>query len=68
MTLLQQGISEPVFYGDLIYKFNSIFEKPNFSDQLKKISKRYKMDIACILCDSLHVVAKFEVFFSSDYL
>ena len=23
-TLLQQGISEPIFHGDLIYKFNHI--------------------------------------------
>ena len=31
-TLLQQGISEPIFYGDLVYKFKRIVEKPNFSD------------------------------------
>ena len=40
-TLLQQGISEPIFYGDLVYKFIRIVGKPNFSDQLKKIVKRY---------------------------
>ena len=40
-TLLQQGISEPIFYGDLIYKFKRIVGKPNFSDQFKKIVKRY---------------------------
>ena len=40
-TLLQQGISEPIFYGDLVYKFKRIVEKPNFSDQFKKIVKRY---------------------------
>ena len=40
-TLLQQGISEPIFYGDLVYKFKRIVGKPNFSDQLKKIVKRY---------------------------
>ena len=38
---LQQGISEPMFYGDLVYKFKGIVEKPNFSDQFKKIIKRY---------------------------
>ena len=38
-TLLQQGISEPVFYGDLVYKFKTIVGKPNFSDQLKNIIK-----------------------------
>ena len=40
-TLLQQGISEPIFYGDLVYKFKRIVGKPNFSDQFKKIIKRY---------------------------
>ena len=40
-TLLQQGISEPIFYGDLVYKFKGIVGKPNFSDQFKKIVKRY---------------------------
>ena len=34
-TLLQQGISEPIFYGDLVYKFKRIVGKSNFSDQLK---------------------------------
>ena len=29
------------FYGDLIYKFKRIVGKPNFSDQFKKIVKRY---------------------------
>ena len=38
-TLLQQGISEPIFYGDLVYKFKRIVWKPNFSDQFKKDSK-----------------------------
>ena len=40
-TLLQQGISEPIFYGDLVYKFKRIVGKPNFSDQFKKLVKRY---------------------------
>ena len=25
-TLLQQGISEPIFYGDLVYKFKQMLE------------------------------------------
>ena len=55
-TLLQQGISEPVFYGDLVYKFKRIVGKRIFSDQFKKIIKRYKkkLDIVWISCDSLH--------------
>ena len=40
-TLLQQGISEHIFYCDLMYKFKRIIVKPNFIDQLKKINKRY---------------------------
>ena len=35
-TLLQQGISEPIFYDDLVYKFKRIVGKSNFSDQLKR--------------------------------
>ena len=41
-TLLQQGISEPIFYGDFVYKFNIIVGNSNFSDQFKKIVKQYK--------------------------
>ena len=40
-SLLQQGISEPIFYGDLVYKFKRIVGEPIFSDQFKKIIKRY---------------------------
>ena len=41
-TLLQQGISKSVFYGDLVYRFTIIVGKLNYSDQFKKIIKRYK--------------------------
>ena len=34
-------MSEPIFYGDLVYKFKRIVGKPNFTDQFKKIVKRY---------------------------
>ena len=40
---LQQGISEPVFYGDLVYKFKRIVGKHSSSDQFKMIIKRSKM-------------------------
>ena len=30
-----------IFYGDLVYKFKIIVGKPNFSDQFRKIIKRY---------------------------
>ena len=41
-TLLHQGLSEPEFYGDLIYKFKIIVGRVDFSDQSKKIIVRYK--------------------------
>ena len=36
ITLLHEGISEPVLYGDLVYKFERVNGKPCFSDQLKR--------------------------------
>ena len=41
-TLLQQGISEPEFYGDLVYRFRKIVGKSNFSKQFRKLINRYK--------------------------
>ena len=41
-TLLQQGISEPEFYGDLVYKFRKIVGKSNFSEHFRKLINRYK--------------------------
>ena len=32
-SLLRQGLSEPEFYGDLVYKFKTISGMTNFSDQ-----------------------------------
>ena len=40
--LLQQGISNPEFYGDLVYKFKKIMVNPNFSDLFKRIVNRFK--------------------------
>ena len=36
-TLLHQGLSEPEFYGDLVYKFKKIEGRADFSDQFRKI-------------------------------
>ena len=41
-ALLQQGISDPIFYGNLVYKIKIIVGNRNISDQFKKIIKRYK--------------------------
>ena len=43
-ALLQQGISVPIFYGDLVYKFKIIVRNPNFRDQFKKLSNVIKKD------------------------
>ena len=40
--LMQQGICNPEFYGDLVYKFEKIIENPNFSKLLKRIVNRFK--------------------------
>ena len=41
-TLLHQDLSEPEFYGDLVYKFKKIVHRADFSDQFRKIIVRYK--------------------------
>ena len=41
-TLLHQGLSEPEFYGDLVYKFKKIAGRVDFLDQFRKIIVRYK--------------------------
>ena len=40
--LLQEGLSEPEFYGDLVYKFRKIIGKNDFPYHFKKIIVRYK--------------------------
>ena len=42
-TLLHQGLSEPEFYSDLVYKLKKKNVcRPDFSDQFRKIIVRYK--------------------------
>ena len=40
--LLQEGLSEPEFYGDLVYKFRKIICKNDFPYHFKKIIVRYE--------------------------
>ena len=40
--LMQKGICNPEFYGDLVYKFKKIIGNPNFSNLLKRIVNRFK--------------------------
>ena len=41
-SLLKQGLSEPEFYGRLVYKFKEIVGRNDISDQFRKIVIRYK--------------------------
>ena len=63
-TLLQQGILEPEFYGDLVYRFRKIVGKSNFSEQFRKLINRYKRigysldimrQIACLVVNPIIV-------------
>ena len=40
--LLHQGLSEPEFYGDLVYKFKKIEGRADFSDHFRKFIVRYE--------------------------
>ena len=40
--LLQQRMSEPEFYGDLVYRIRKIVGKSNFAEQCRKLSNRIK--------------------------
>ena len=62
--LMQQGICNPEFYGDLVYKFKKIIGNPNFSNLLKRIVIRfmragYSLDImrqiACLVFNPIMV-------------
>ena len=69
---MQQGICNPEFYGDLIYKFKKIIRNPNFSNLFKRIVNRFKragysLDIlrqtACLAFNPI-MVEGYPAFFS----
>ena len=69
---MQQGISYPEFYGDLVYKFKKIIGNPKFSDLFRRIVKRFKrtgynLDIvrqtACLIFNPI-VVDDYAALFS----
>ena len=41
-SLLNQGLSEPEFYRDLVYKLKRIIGRTDFSDQFRQIIIRHK--------------------------
>ena len=40
--LMQQGICNPEFYGDLVNRFKKVLGNPNFFDLFKRIVNRFK--------------------------
>ena len=57
--LLNQGLSEPEQYGDLVYKFRKIVGRNDFSDQFGKIIICYKRTgynmTACLVVNTFMV-------------
>ena len=41
-TLLREGLSEPEFYGDSVYKFKKLIRRNDFSFQFRKFITRYR--------------------------
>ena len=63
-SLLRQGLSEPDFYGDLVYKLKKIVGSNNFSVEFFKIISNYKkighninvlQQTACLVANSITV-------------
>ena len=57
-TLLREGLSEPEFYGDLVYKLKKLIGRNDFSFQFRinhyALQTYIYKDITKMLCDSLH--------------
>ena len=59
-TLLLQGLLEPEFYGDLVYKFRKIIAINDFPCHFKKIVVRYKtigynINLSCLVVNPIKV-------------
>ena len=69
-SLLKQGLSEPEFYGDLVYKFKKIVGRNDVSDQFRKIIIRYKRirynmimrQTACLVVNPIMVINFADLF------
>ena len=65
-SLLRQGLSEPEFYGDLVYKLKKIIGSINFSAQINKLISHYKkigyninvlQQTACLVVNQIKVAS-----------
>ena len=66
--LLQQGISNQGFFGDLVYEFKKIFGNSNFSDLFKKTFltvSNIMRQTACLGCNTIMVDSNAELFSST---
>ena len=73
-SLLRQGLSEPDYYGDLVYKLMKIVGSNNFSAQFIKIISHYKkigyninvlQQSACLVINPITVVNFAFLFYST---
>ena len=71
-TLLGEGLSEPEFYGALVYKFKKLIGRDDFSFQFRKIITRYRRigynlnvmrQSACLVFNPI-MVDNYAVFFN----
>ena len=71
-TLLRDALSEPEFYGDLVYKFKKLIGRNDFSFQFRKIITRYRrigynlnvmQQPACVVFNPI-MVDKYAAFFN----
>ena len=69
--LLQQGISEPEFYGDLLYRSRKNVGNSNFAEKFRKLNKLYKrkgynlyimQQTACLVFDPITVDSYVSLF------
>ena len=67
-TLLQKGISEPEFYGDLVYRFRKIVGKSNFYDVLSLKNTKFAEYLEFIYPRELEIKETTETSASSSYL
>ena len=75
--LLREGLSEPEFYGDLVYKFKKLKGRNDFSFQIRKIITRYRRigynlnvmrQSACLVFNPVMVFNCTPVGRASDYM
>ena len=71
-TLLREGLSDPEFYGGLVYKFKKLRGRNDFYFQFRKIITRYRRtgyslnvmrQTACLVFNPI-MVDNFAVFFN----